>query len=452
MNAVILAHERALTLEPFTTTRPRSLIPVLNTPVLGHIVRQLQAAGIADLLVVLGHLADQVQNHMDACPLPGIHVQFRQVKRDEELPVCLAEILKKTEGPVLLVDGGAYMEDDVMAELVRRFQQHPQGILAALAANVNPLYHLQAVIDPGGRIAGFHRLTIDQTGVDSKPLPNMPGGCLIMDGQAAGRLAGVVKTQEPVTLADVLDACVKQSEPVMAAVTAGRGIILDYPWEILGASFLGLDLTFTGHTPVREIAPSARVHPNAILKGTIVLGENVIIESGAVLDNVMLAADCRVLEHSFVQNAVLGEKTVIGPTGYVKRTVLGAHSDAGYPGEAVWLVGFGKNRFSHHCHGGMGVYGEGAGLNAGAVVTANRDGPVKTKIRGTLMDTGWTNIGAFIGDYARINAQATIMPGRIIGARAVIGPGVIVNRDVPSDTMIVVKQQLEEIQLAERPV
>lgn len=449
MKAILLAHERSLSLEPFTATRPRALIPVLNVPVLGHNLRQLRAAGVMEVQVIAGHLGDQVKACAAGCSREGFSVQYRQIARDEDLPACLAEILAGAQEPVLLVDAGAYREDGVLEELVRQFAQAPHGILVALAINTNPLYHPRATVDAKRRIVEFKAVTIDQIKINEQsPLPGMPAGCLIMDAKAAVAVGAAIKARNPVTWVGVLAICAGQGLPLAAVPTTRRCITLDYPWEILGASFLGLELTFSGHAPIRTIAPSARVHPDAILKGTIILGEHVVVESGAVLENVILEAGCTVLEHTFIQQAVIGAKSSFGPTGYVKRTVLGPKSHVGYPSEAPWLIGFGKNGFGHHCHGGMGVYGEGVGLNAGAIVTANRGIAVKTKIQGKLMDTGWFNIGAFIGDYARINAQATVMPGRLIGTRAVIGPGVIVYRDVPPYTMIVLKQQLEETTLA----
>lgn len=449
MQAIVLAHERALTLEPFTTTRPRPMIPVLNTPVIGHVLAELKAAGIQEVLVTLGHLGEAVQTWLSANTPAGLTVRYATLARETDFPAWLADLLKKTEQPLLLVDSGVYMEAGLITALLIAWKGAPQALaMVALGTSKNPLYHDRAILAESGRLTSLQAVTLNQIKVgEQSPLPDMAAGVIAVSAQALGRLAEITAAQKPITFAQLLSACFQQGLPLTAAATGKKFITLDYPWEILGASFFGLELTFAGREPVRRIAASARVHPDAILKGTVILGENVVIESGAVLENVILDADCQVLEHSYLQTVVLGPKSSIGPMGFIRRTVLGPRSQVGYPGEAPWLIGFGKNGFGHHCHGGMGVYGEGVALNAGAIVTANRNGAVKAKIQGKLMDTGWHNIGAFIGDYARLNAQATVMPGRLIGTRAVIGPGVIVYRDVPPYTQIVLKQELEETKL-----
>ena len=45
--------------------------------------------------------------------------------------------------------------------------------------------------------------------------------------------------------------------------------------------------------------------------------------------------------------------------------------------------------------------------------------------------------GVHVGRYARIGANVTLLPGIRIGARAPIGAGSVVTRDVPAGAMVV---------------
>ncbi|MBI3944574.1 MAG: hypothetical protein HY321_01520, partial [Armatimonadetes bacterium] len=320
-----------------------------------------------------------------------------------------------------------------------------------LGVNTNPLYHSSALLDARGALLGLQPVTLDRIKVqEQSPLPDILAGCMLVSPAASGRLSEILAARRPVTFAELAAACVAEGLPLAGARSTKQCITMDYPWEILGASFLGIRLTFDRPEPIRQFAPTAKVHPDAILKNTVIVGEGAIVESGAVLDDVILDAGCHIREHSYLMRTILGPGCRIGPTGYTHHTVLGPRCSVGFPGECPVAVGFGRNGFGHHCHAGMGVYGERAVLNAGAIVTANRGNPVKTKIQGRLMDTGWFNIGAFLGDGVRLNAQATVMPGRIIGARSVIGPGVIVYHDVPPDTLLVLKQELQETKIEPR--
>jgi acetyltransferase-like isoleucine patch superfamily enzyme len=45
--------------------------------------------------------------------------------------------------------------------------------------------------------------------------------------------------------------------------------------------------------------------------------------------------------------------------------------------------------------------------------------------------------GVRIGRFARVGANATLLPGVVIGAGALVGAGAVVTRDVPPDTVVV---------------
>jgi len=67
------------------------------------------------------------------------------------------------------------------------------------------------------------------------------------------------------------------------------------------------------------------------------------------------------------------------------------------------------------------------------------------------MSAGWGNMGVFMGDYSVLLANAIVMPGRKIGTEAVVGPGVLLYRDLPPFTRVIARQQTEE-QMVYRPV
>jgi bifunctional UDP-N-acetylglucosamine pyrophosphorylase/glucosamine-1-phosphate N-acetyltransferase len=61
--------------------------------------------------------------------------------------------------------------------------------------------------------------------------------------------------------------------------------------------------------------------------------------------------------------------------------------------------------------------------------------PVKMLVKGVLEDTGRVKLGSIIGAYVRTGINVSIMPGVKIGSYSWILPGVVVYRDVPSNTI-----------------
>ena len=58
LRAVILAGGKGVRLKPFTVNFPKPLVPLGDTPVLEVLIRRLMRAGINDVTLTLGHLAE----------------------------------------------------------------------------------------------------------------------------------------------------------------------------------------------------------------------------------------------------------------------------------------------------------------------------------------------------------------------------------------------------------
>ena len=51
-------------LRPHTHTRPKPLLPVAGKPILGHILDQLVAVGIRRIVLVTGHMGEQIVEYV----------------------------------------------------------------------------------------------------------------------------------------------------------------------------------------------------------------------------------------------------------------------------------------------------------------------------------------------------------------------------------------------------
>jgi NDP-sugar pyrophosphorylase family protein len=63
--AILLVGGKGTRLRPFTVTFPKALMPLGDVPILEVLIRQLKKAGIADVTLALGHLAELIQAYLD---------------------------------------------------------------------------------------------------------------------------------------------------------------------------------------------------------------------------------------------------------------------------------------------------------------------------------------------------------------------------------------------------
>jgi NDP-mannose synthase len=118
MRAVILAGGRGTRLRPFTASFPKPLVPLGDRPVVELLIRNLVDAGISDITLTLGHLAELVQayfQHRRRLP-DGLNLQY--VVEDE--PTGTAGSLSLVPGldETFLVMNGDLLTDLDFNELV----------------------------------------------------------------------------------------------------------------------------------------------------------------------------------------------------------------------------------------------------------------------------------------------------------------------------------------------
>lgn len=166
-------------------------------------------------------------------------------------------------------------------------------------------------------------------------------------------------------------------------LTSGLHAILE---DLLGK--LGEGFERSGNVAVHR---TARIEPQAILKGPAIIGPGCYVAASAYLrDGVYLEEDC-----------------IIGPAAELKTSIV-----------------FRGSKLAHLNFVGDSVLGEGVNIEAGAVVANYRnehsDKRIRIAFRGQVIDTGVEKFGALIGDHVRIGANAVIAPGAVLEAGAIV--------------------------------
>lgn len=197
---------------------------------------------------------------------------------------------------------------------------------------------------------------------------------------------------------------------------------IKFSWHVLG-----MQQFFLNQLTETFIDPSAQIDPSAKIKGNVYIGKNVKVFEGAVISGpCYIGDDCIIGNSAMVRQSTLGKKCVVGFMTEVARSYLS---------ENVWL---------HTNYIGDSIIGNNVSFGSGAITTNLRldKKTVMSNVKGNAIDTGLEKLGAIVGDSAQIGSQSAIMPGRKIGAGAIVGPGVMLNQDVESFEKIVLKQEL----------
>ena len=94
MKAVVLAGGKGTRLVPYTQILPKPLMPIGNLPILEVLVRQMKRAGIDEIVITVGHLAELLRSYFKDGSRYGVKISYSM----EEQPLG-------TAGPLSLIDG-----------------------------------------------------------------------------------------------------------------------------------------------------------------------------------------------------------------------------------------------------------------------------------------------------------------------------------------------------------
>lgn len=166
---------------------------------------------------------------------------------------------------------------------------------------------------------------------------------------------------------------------------------------------------------------------------------------------VTVAETARVRSGVYIEGpAFIDEESDVGPNCYIRPcTSVGKKVRIGNACEIKNSVIMDNTHIGHLSYVGDSVIGEGCNLGAGTVTANYRldAGTIKMLVKDTVVDSGRRKLGAVLGDGVKAGINALFMPGVKVGNNSWVGPNVMVYRDLPANTVVLLKQNLKERRL-----
>lgn len=194
-----------------------------------------------------------------------------------------------------------------------------------------------------------------------------------------------------------------------------------------------------------QLAIGSEISSMAVIKGKISLAEN-----SRIGNRIIIEGNCQIGNDTVIENgAIISKNVAIGNNCLVQHyckisdhTVIGNKNKIGYLAEVTGVT-FDRVAAVHNCE----LYGV---IGTNVDIAANyQTGIVKFNDAESWLKAGdkrnhsrFSN-GVFIGDYTRTGICNVFLSGIKIGSNCALGPGFIAGHDVASNSVIIVKQEIE---------
>ncbi|MFQ6081315.1 MAG: bifunctional sugar-1-phosphate nucleotidylyltransferase/acetyltransferase [Candidatus Bathyarchaeia archaeon] len=417
MKAVVLAAGEGIRLRPLTLTRPKHLIPIASKPFLEYLFDSIKAAEINEVLVVVYYMADRIQQRFGDGSRLGMRLEyaFQGGVRGTADAAGVAE--PYVQGDFLLIYGDLLVSPDVIKQVLGfHKREKPTATMAVTPVEQPERYGVVKLEDS-------HLIEIVEKPRPGEAPTNLANaGIYVLSTEVFEKIR---QTERSVRgeweITDSLTLLAQEGRRVLAVqIPSEQWLDVGRPWDLLEANRRILDRM--------EFKVEGEIEEGARVTGSVMMAEGSRIRSGAHVEG-----------PTFIdKGSDIGPNCFIGP-----YTSIGKDVEIGNNCKIQDCMILDKTRIGHLSSIEDSIVGENCRFGAKTVVANyHPDGrTIRMTVKGEVVDTGRKRLGAVFGDRISVGADTLFMPGVKIGYNSRIGSGVIVHRDVPSNTSFPSKQE-----------
>ena len=318
MKALILAGGFGTRLRPLTCSRPKQLLPLAATTLIGHILTQLHKSGITETIIATGYGGTDLEKQLSEQTSSEVIIHFSV----EPHPLGTAGAIKHAESflanePTFLVLNGDIVSNINYKQLIRFHHQHHATATIGLVRVDDPSRFGVVELTQDNRILSF----VEKPAPGESPSNLINAGCYVLN-------------------ADVLDAIPRNQE-----VSIEREIFPKlcqstkvYGWEHSGfwidtgtpAAFIKAHQVLLAGVPL--IGEQTQIAPSAVIGSDVSIGNHVQIGPKTQIRNSVIFDDVIVEEGVVIEQSIIGQGAHIGAQLRLEEFVIvgdQAHLEAG---------------------------------------------------------------------------------------------------------------------------
>ena len=318
MQAVVLVGGRGVRLQPLTLTTPKPLVPLANRPIVEHIVRWLEQAGVEEVMLLTQYRAGAFADWLRRWK--GIPVRAVE----EPIPLgtagAVANVARFLHGTTVVVNGDNLTNLDLPAmEQAHR----AAGAIATIAVDrvADPTGRGVVVAADDGRVSRFQE----------KPSPGTALASTVNTGTyliEPGVLADVSSGQAAMWETDIFPALIANGAPVYAWETPHLWIDAGTPEGYFGAqqAVLGGAVSAPAGMEAAGVWSEANTFRDsaAHCNPPIALGFGSIVAAGAMLDGPLsIGAECHIMVDARVHRAAVWDGCMVEPGATIVDSIVG---------------------------------------------------------------------------------------------------------------------------------
>lgn len=334
---------KATRLEPLTISTPKAMVPLINTPFLEYVIRNLVSYQIKEIVLALGHMSQPITDYLGDGSRFGANLHYSI----EDVPLGTAGAVKKADSHLadtfLVFNGDDFIDLD-FAGMVALHRRKRAKVTIALTRVADPTAFGLVETDADGRVLRF----LEKPKPEEVTTDTVNAGAWLVEPE----VMALVPPETQVSFErNVFQQLLAKHEPVYAYTSTGYWMDAGTPEKYLQLHRDLLDGKSRQYAPTRGLVSGehSKIDPAARITGQVVIGANCSIGARVKLTGPVVIGDgSTILADSAVEGSVIWKNVRLEHGVHLKNSII-----------------------ADNCRLGGGSGGEGLVLGDGVSVVAN---------------------------------------------------------------------------------
>lgn len=321
MKAVIMAGGFGTRLRPLTCNIPKPMVPVVNKPMMEHIVELLRIHGFKDIIATLFYQPEIISGHFGDGKKFGVELHYRKAEADFGTAGSVRNAREMLNERFLIISGDVLTDFDLTSAM--RYHQENKAAATILLTRVsNPLQFGVVLTRDDGKITRF----LEKPSWGEVFSDTINTGIYILEPEI---LDLVPQGEEFDFSKNLFPLLLEQDLGLYGYVSSGYwrdvGNLHEYQdahFDAMhGAVRVTIDGTKKGSVYVGEGSKIDTDEKN--LQGPVIIGKNSRIHRAAKIANSVIGDNCEVLPGAVITNSIIWGGAQIGAKAELATVVLG---------------------------------------------------------------------------------------------------------------------------------
>ncbi len=420
MKAVLLAAGVGERLMPITASRPKHLIKVGGKPILQFCLEAVKRAGINEAIVVTHYMSEAIRSYFGddgGLGLKLIYVEQKAILGTGNA----AEVAEPyVDGDFVLIYGDLLFGQDAFKQVLSHFKKGKTAAVMGVVPVDRPENYGIIEQNPEGKV----KRIVEKPTAGKAPSNLANAGIYAFSKDVFDKIKQTkASIRGEWELTDAITMLAEEGKTVLSSqLSKDDWFDVGRPWDLLEANNWALKRI--------DYKVLGTVEQGAHLIGPVSVAESARVRSGAYIEG----------------PAFIDEEADVGPNCYIRAgTSLGKKVRVGNSVEIKNSIIMDGTHVGHLSYVGDSIVGEKCNLGAGTITANLRldSANIKMMIKNKVVDSGRRKLGVVMGDFVKTGIKASFLPGVKVGPNTWVGANIMVERDLPSNSIVLLKQACE---------